>query len=258
MRVKGLQLAVDMTLDFDARVAATIELVRANADADLVVLPELWPNGGFTYELWESTAQPLAGPLVAQLRALAAELQIHLHAGSFIERRPDGGLSNTSVLLAPDGEVLAAYRKIHLFGFADGEPKFLTAGDDVVVVSTALGRIGLATCYDLRFPELFRALLEGGAELVLVPAAWPASRVAHWNVLAQARAIENQYVVVAVNAAGDQGGKTMGGRSIVLDARGGVLAEADADAAVVDAAIDLRDVRQWREAFPVIPDRRLR
>lgn len=258
MRVKGLQLDVDMTQPFDARVTTTMEHVRANADADLVVLPELWPNGGFTYELWESTAQPLDGPLVTEFRALAARLQIHLHLGSFIERRDDGGLSNTSVLIAPDGEVLATYRKIHLFGFADGEPKFLTAGEDVAVVSTALGRIGLATCYDLRFPELFRALLDEGAEVVLIPAAWPASRVAHWNVLAQARAIENQFVVVAVNATGEQGGKTMGGRSIIVDERGGVLAEADAGAAVVAASIDLTDVRQWREVFPVIPDRRLR
>jgi len=257
MRVKGLQLDVDMTQPFDARVQTTIDHVRANADADLVVLPELWPNGGFTYELWDSTAQPLDGPLVAEFRTLAAQLQIHLHLGSFIERRPDGGLSNTSVLLAPDGEVLASYRKIHLFGFADGEPKFLTAGQDVVVVPTALGQIGLATCYDLRFPELFRALLDDGAELVLVPAAWPAARVAHWNVLAQARAIENQCIVVAVNAAGEQGGKTMGGRSIIVDERGGVLAEADSGAAVVDASIDLADVRGWRESFPVIPDRRL-
>jgi predicted amidohydrolase len=222
------------------------------------VLPELWPNGGFTYELWESTAQPLDGPLLAQFSALAAELRIHLHLGSFIERRRDGGLSNTSVLLAPDGAVLTTYRKIHLFGFADGEPKFLTAGEDLAVVATELGRVGLATCYDLRFPELFRALLDHGAELVLVPAAWPASRVAHWNVLAQARAIENQCVVVAVNAVGEQGGKTMGGRSIIVDARGAVLDEAGSDAAIVDASFDLADVREWREVFPVIPDRRLR
>lgn len=256
--MKGLQLDVDMTQRFEERVASTIGQVRANADADLVVLPELWPNGGFTYELWESTAQPLHGPLLAQFSALAAELRIHLHLGSFIERRRDGGLSNTSVLLAPDGALLATYRKIHLFGFADGEPKFLTAGEDLAVVATGLGRIGLATCYDLRFPELFRALLDQGAELVLVPAAWPASRVAHWNVLAQARAIENQCVMVAVNAVGEQGGKIMGGRSIIVDARGAVLDEAGSGAAVVDASFDLADVREWREVFPVIPDRRLR
>jgi predicted amidohydrolase len=257
MRVRALQLDVDMDQEFDARVKDTLDLVRANADADLVVLPELWPNGGFTYQLWEQTAQAIDGPLVSECAALAAELGIHLHLGSLVERRPDGGLSNTSVLLGPDGATLATYRKIHLFGFAEGEPALMTAGDEVVTVDTAWGVLGLATCYDLRFPELFRRLLDAGCSLVLVPAAWPAPRVGHWTVLAQARAIENQMVVVAVNATGDQGGKTMGGHSIVVDARGAILAQAGTDPAVLDVDIDLAQVATWRAQFPVLADRRL-
>ena len=172
-------------------------------------------------------------------------------------RTTTGSLHNTSVLLAPDGSVASTYRKVHLFGFSEGEPTLLTAGQDVVVAETDLGRIGLATCYDLRFPEMFRLLLDAGAELVLIPAAWPSARVEHWSVLARARAIENQYVVAAVNTAGTQDGKEMGGRSIVVDARGNVVAEAGAEAEVLTADVDLADVRLWRERFPVLADRRL-
>ena len=103
------------------------------------------------------------------------------------------------------------------------------------MAETDLGRIGLATCYDLRFPEQFRLLMDAGAELVLIPAAWPAPRVEHWSVLARARAIENQYVVAAANTAGTQDGKVMGGRSVVVDARGNVVAEAGVDAEVLTA-----------------------
>jgi len=257
MRVCAVQLDVDMDQSFETRVKATAHLVRSHADADLVVLPELWPNGGFTYDLWQETAQPVDGPLVTEFAELAAQLRIHLHLGSIVERRPDGGLSNTSVLIGPDGTVLATYRKIHLFGFAEGEPELMTAGDEVVTVDTAWGRLALATCYDLRFPELFRRLADAGAWLVVVPAAWPAPRVGHWTVLAQARAIENQMVVVAVNTAGEQGGKTMGGHSLVVDARGTVLAQAGPAAAVLDVDVDPADVAAWRAQFPVLPDRRL-
>ena len=259
MRVCALQLDVDLAQSFDARVKAAADLVRSHGGADLVVLPELWPSGGFSYELWEETAQPLDGPLVTDFAELAAQLRIHLHMGSFVERRPDGGLSNTSVLIGPDGELLASYRKIHLFGFSEGEPRLMTAGDAIVVVDTAWGRIGLATCYDLRFPELFRRLTDEGAWLVLVPAAWPEPRIGHWTVLAQARAIEDQVVVVAVNTSGDheQGGLTMGGHSLVVDARGAVLAQAGLAAAVLEVDVDAADVTTWRAQFPVLPDRRL-
>jgi predicted amidohydrolase len=132
------------------------------------------------------------------------------------------------------------------------------AGDELVVVDTVVGRLGLATCYDLRFPEMFRRLGDAGADIVVVPAAWPAARVAHWRVLAQARAIENQFVVVAVNTVGVQHGLAMGGYSAVIDARGEVLAEGSADTEqVLVAEVDLDAVQQWREQFPVRADRRL-
>jgi len=262
VRCAIVQLDFDPAEDFDFRVARVVEIVQDQRGADLVVLPELWPNGGFTYERWESTAQPLDGPLTKTMSEAARSAGVLLHMGSFVERhdQPVAGrsLTNTSVLFAPDGEMLARYRKIHLFGFSEGEPALMGAGDELVVVDTVVGRLGLATCYDLRFPEMFRRLGDAGADIVVVPAAWPAPRVAHWRVLAQARAIENQFVVVAVNTVGVQHGLAMGGYSAVIDARGEVLAEGSADTEqVLVAEVDLDAVQQWREQFPVRADRRL-
>jgi predicted amidohydrolase len=256
VRIALIQLAPDYEQPLDVRREQAADLVRAQAGADLVVLPELWPQGGFLYPRWAEQAETVDGPSIGAVADAAKEIGAWVHAGSIIEDH-DGGLHNTSVLLAPDGSVTATYRKVHLFGFSEGEPALLTAGTDVVVADTDLGHIGLATCYDLRFPELFRLLLDAGAELVVMPAAWPAPRVEHWSVLARARAIENQYVVAAANTAGTQDGKEMGGRSVIVDARGNVVAEAGTDAEVLTADVDLADVRVWRERFPVLADRRL-
>jgi predicted amidohydrolase len=258
MRIAAVQFDFDENETFDARVDRMLSLVAsAVVDADLVVLPELWPNGGFTYQAWEPTAQRLDGPLVARLQDAARSASVLLHAGSFIERHDDGSLTNTSVLIDPDGTINAVYRKIHLFGFTDGEPKYLVGGDDLVVADTAVGRLGLATCYDLRFPEMFRQLTDERVDLFVVPAAWPLSRVGHWTVLAQARAIENQTPLVAVNTAGTHGGVPMGGRSIALDALGTVLAELGTDEEVLRADVDPTSTAEWRERFPALGDRRL-
>jgi predicted amidohydrolase len=257
VRISVIQLAPDYAEPLDVRRRQAADHVGAQAGADLVVLPELWPQGGFLYGRWADQAEPVDGPSVEAVAAAAKAIGAWVHAGSFVERDEQGALYNTSVLLAPDGSVAATYRKMHLFGFSEGEPALLTAGVEPTVVDTDLGRIGLATCYDLRFPELFRALVDKGVELVLLPAAWPAVRVEHWSVLARARAIENQYVVVAGNAAGVQGSTAMGGRSAVIDARGTVLAEAGDGPQVLSVDVDLGDVRVWRERFPVLADRRL-
>ena len=257
MRIDVLQLAPDYGTGIDERRVEVGQAVRARTGADLVVLPELWPQGGFTYDHWVDEAEPLDGPTLAVVADAARALGAHVHGGSFIERDAEGRLYNTSVLVGPDGGLLASYRKIHLFGFAEGEPTLLTAGADVVVAHTALGPIGLATCYDLRFPELFRALVDGGAELVVLPAAWPAARVGHWSLLARARAVEDQLVVVAANTSGSQAGKAMGGFSAVIDAQGAVLAEAGPDATTLSVDVDLADVRAWRTRFPVLRDRTL-
>jgi predicted amidohydrolase len=253
MRVHVIQLAYGDDEPLEQRTERVAGLVRAQQGAELVVLPELWPQGGFSYDGWEDQAESLDGPVVRAIRSAAQDLGATVHMGSLVERDEAGRLFNTSVLLGADGSTLATYRKVHLFGFGEGEPKLMTPGDGPVVHA----RFGLATCYDLRFPEMFRALLDAGAEVVLMPAAWPAKRVQHWRLLAQARAVENQFYVVACNTAGTHAGVPMGGHSMVVDPWGEVLTEGgdSEEVLVVDLDVDL--VRSTRSSFPVLADRRL-
>ncbi len=269
MRVHVVQLAYDDAEPVAERRERVTALVREQRGADLVVLPELWAPGGFSYRQWAERAEPVDGPTVRAVAAAAAEIGAVVHVGSVLEGAVDGadrgaqgrGLWNTSVVVGPDGGVLATYRKIHRFGFGNGEPRLLEAGQDVVTLPLpghgSEPVAGLATCYDLRFPEQFRALLDAGARLVLVPAAWPAARVEHWTLLARVRALENQVVLVACNTAGVHARTPMGGRSIVVGPRGEVLGEAGDGEEVLVVDVDLSDVAAAREDFPVLADRRL-
>jgi len=256
MRIAAIQLEVTDSEPPAERVLRTADLVRSQPGVDLVVLPELWVSGAFAYTRWSDTAEALDGPIVDAMAVAARDVGAHVHMGSFIER--DGAdLYNTSVLFGPDGGVQAAYRKIHLFGFGEGEPTLLAAGKEIVVADVHGTAVGLSTCYDLRFPEMYRALLDAGAEVVLCVAGWPAARVEHWSTLARARAIENQVVMVALNTAGTHAGKEMGGRSVIVNARGAVLAEAGTTEDVLTVDIDVPDLHAWRTRFPVLADRRL-
>lgn len=259
VRVAACQVQVDTDAPFVERVRHVTDVVRAQSDCDLVVLPELWPTGAFLFEKFADDAQPLDGPVVAALTDAARAADVWLHGGSFVERADDGRLFNTSVLIGPDGTLRATYRKLHLFGFAGGETSVLSAGEVAVTCATPFGVVGLSTCYDLRFPELYRRLVDDDATLLLVPAAWPEKRVAHWQLLVRARAVENQCAVVAANAVGAQGRAKLAGRSMVVDAWGDVLAESSPDAEeVLRVDLDPADVASVRERFPVLPDRRLR
>jgi len=221
------------------------------------VLPELWVQGGFAFADFEATAEPLDGTTVAALAEAACAADSWQHGGSQVERAADGRY-NTSILLRPDGTIAASYRKRHLFGFAGGETTVLRAGEDLVTAEIAGVTMGLATCYDLRFPEMFRSLLDLGAEVFLVPAAWPEPRIAHWTLLAQARAVENHAFLVACNTVGEQAGVTLGGRSIVVDPWGVVLAEAGQDEEVLVVDLDPALVAKTRSSFPVLADRKPR
>ena len=255
-RVALLQVASDASeapRDRIERVLGMLEPVLPQAD--IAVLPELWISGAFDLPLAREVAAPLDSPVIARIREMAASAGTWVHAGSYAERLPDGRTFNTAVLVGPDGEIVATYRKRHLFGFADGERTLITAGDALVVAETPLGHTGLATCYDLRFPEMFRDLLDVGAETFLLASGWPTTRISHWRVLAQARAIEDQAWVAACNAVGSHAGITLGGHSIVVDPQGTIIAEAGGEETVVYADIEPGRAREWRETFPVLGDR---
>ena len=271
MRIALIQLGYDDREPVSDRVTRAADLVRAQAGHDLVVLPELWAPGGFSYKEWDKRAEPVDGPIALAMSAAARDAGVTLHAGSIIER-PAGGergpegkdLWNTSLVFAADGSLAATYRKIHRFGFGQGEPLLMEAGDalslvDVPEPSSGAGpaRAALSTCYDLRFPELYRAQLDAGATLFVIPAAWPAARVRHWTLLAHARAIENQCVVVACNTAGTHAGVEMGGHSQVVLPTGDVAAMAGTDEQVLSVEVDMNVVTEYRTSFPVLRDRRL-
>jgi predicted amidohydrolase len=224
--------------------------------ADFAVLPELWMPGAFDLPLAREVAAPLDSPVLQRIRSMAAATGTWVHAGSYAERLPDGRTFNTAVLVGPAGEVVATYRKRHLFGFETGERTLMSAGDALVVAETPLGHTGLATCYDLRFPEMFRGLVDAGATTFLLASGWPVPRIEHWRVLARARAIENLAWVVACNGVGSHADITLGGHSIVVDPQGNVIAEAGDTEEVLFADVEPGRSQEWREAFPALGDRR--
>lgn len=271
-RVRALQVAYDDAESVGDRVRRVAARVREIRDADLIVLPELWAPGYFYFSEWRDRAETLDGHTVAALSQAAADVGAVVHMGSVLERADpdaagpgssDRGLWNTSVVLGRDGSRLASYRKIHPFGFGEGEPTLIDAGAQITTVAVgpeAAPRsvvAGLATCYDLRFPELFRQLVAGGSTLFTVPAAWPSARREHWQILGRARAIENQAFVVQCNTGGAHAGVDLGGHSQIISPRGEVLAQAGEGEEVLAVDIDLDELDDYRRSFPVLNDRRL-
>ncbi|AXE87276.1 carbon-nitrogen family hydrolase [Streptomyces sp. Go-475] len=255
MRASVIQIAVDEGESVESRRRRVASMVREQAGADLVVLPELWTTGAFAYEEFGREAEPLEGPTYEAMAKAASDAGVWLHAGSVPERDPDGPLYNTSLVFSPSGDLAAAYRKIHRFGFDKGEAVLMGAGSELVTVRLPETTLGLGTCYDLRFPELFRGLVDAGAETLVVPAGWPERRRSHWTLLAQARAVENQSFLLACATAGTHAGVPQSGRSIVVDPWGEVLAEAGAGEEVLTVEFDPGKVATTREQFPALKDR---
>ncbi len=264
MRAAAIQL--QSTPDRDRNLAAADRLTRAaaGAGAQLVVLPEKWPVLG-SPEQTAAGAEPYDGPVLAWARATARELGIDLVAGSFAERvEGEERGRNTSVHVGPDGEVRATYRKIHMFDVEVGgrtyrESEHEAPGEEIVVSETADGTgLGLTVCYDLRFPELYRILAVRGARILAVPAAFTLTTTReHWEVLLRARAIEDQCFVIAPNQIGEHApGYRSGGRSMIVDPWGIVLAQAPDAETFITADLDLDRQAEIRRSLPSLANRR--
>ena len=261
MRVAAVQL--NSTAEKARNLATAERLVRAAAadGAELVALPEKW-NLLADGEQLLAGAEPLDGPSLGAARDWARALGIHLLAGSICERG-EGKASNTSVLIGPDGEDLAVYRKIHMFdvdagGVSYRESAHESPGSEVVAAPLGELVLGLTVCYDLRFPELFRILALRGARLVGVPSAFTlATGRDHWEVLLRARAIENQVFVLAPNQIGRAAPHFESfGRSAIVDPWGVVLATAPDEECFVAAELDLAAQERIREQLPSLANRR--
>ncbi|MGN6815919.1 MAG: carbon-nitrogen hydrolase family protein [Solirubrobacterales bacterium] len=262
MRVAAVQL--NSSGDKARNLDAAERLVRAAAadGAELVALPEKWNLLAEGAEL-VAGAEPLDGPSLSGARGWARDLGIHLLAGSISERGSEGEKAlNTSVLIGPDGEDLAVYRKIHMFDVDAGGVRYREsaheqAGSEVVAAPVGDLVAGLTVCYDLRFPELFRILALRGAQLIVVPSAFTlATGRDHWEVLLRARAIENQLFVLAPNQVGEAPPHYSSfGRSMIVDPWGVVLATAPDEECFVAAELDLAVLYRVRESLPSLANR---
>ncbi len=222
------------------------------AGADILLFPELWLHG-YDLEHAEEWAAPLGQGGFSHMSALARDHGLYL-AGTALERHSEG-ISNTAALFSPDGDLLGAYRKIHLFPLMR-EPRYLVGGDHATLCDTPWGPVGLSICYDLRFPELYRAMAVAGAVLFLIPAQWPVPRLEAWLLLARARAVENELFVAACNRVGVEGIATFPGRSAVIDPWGKALVEGDDQERLLVARADLKEIRKARRYLTVFEDRR--
>ncbi len=223
----------------------------AQSGSQLILFPELWTTG---YDLAEGPRHARANlELLAEIKVLAAESRVSI-GGSYLLAGP-GGVYNTYVLISPNGEEIR-YSKIHLFRLMD-EHIHLQAGEASQLAAFPWGQAGLAICYDLRFPELFRKYALAGALATFMVAEWPARRIFHWQTLLRGRAIENQMFFGAVNAVGRTGDETFGGRSALIDPWGETICEAGAEEeALIAGAIDPAAVERIRQTIPVFSDRR--
>lgn len=253
MKIASIQMSV-----IEGDKAATIEKasrkIAAAADADLIILPEMWNLGFLSFDRYAAEAENKDGPTLTMLRTMAEKTATWIHSGSFVEK--DGkDLFNSSYLISPAGEIVGAYRKIHLFGFNSQETQILTPGDTVAVVDTPLGKIGMATCFDLRFPELFRKMVDAGAEIFLVCSAWPYPRLEAWQMLNRVRALENQCILISSNAVGMNRGVQFVGHSMVVDPWGVVVAGGGDEETVVRTELDVEVVGAARKTFPGLAGR---
>lgn len=257
MEIASIQLEIRDTYSKEMMIEYALDMIDKCKGADLIVLPELWNVGFFNYDNYHNFSEAIDGVTATAIAAKAKELKAYIFSGSFVEKQGTK-YYNTSILFDRNGCNIGEYRKIHLFTYKSREPELLTSGEEVVVVETEFGKIGLATCYDLRFPELFRKMtLDFGAEYFLVTSGWPFPRIEAWNALNQVRALENTCYLISCNAAGINKGVRFGGHSQIVDPWGYVVAGSGYEEAIVKTEICQTELRRVRKEFPVLKDIRL-
>ena len=248
MHVACIQMAV-VEGDKARTIEKAVNYIRTAKRADLVILPELWNIGFMSFDRYQEEAEDQNGETLSALREASREVGAYVHSGSFVERVGDS-FFNSSYLISPTGELLANYRKIHLFSYNSRENQILAPGEEVVVVDTPLGRLGMATCYDLRFPELFRRMLQKGVQVILVCSAWPYPRLEPWIMLNRVRALENQSFLISANSCELNQGTMFVGHSMIVDPWGVILASAGDDEVILSGELNLSRIEDAVRRFP--------
>lgn len=264
MRVAAVQMVSTPSVAGNIATAQRLVAEAAAGGATLVLLPEYWPLLGMQDTDKLAHAEPAGDGVVQRcMRELAQQHGIWLIGGTLPLQSPEPGkVLNTTLVYDPQGTCVARYDKIHLFGFCQGdeaydESRTITRGERVVTVAAPCGRVGLSVCYDLRFPELYRAM--GDCVLLVVPAAftWTTGQ-AHWEILLRARAIENQcYVLAAAQGGLHRNGRRTWGHSMLVDPWGTVLAVLPEGEGVVSGVLDDAVLRRVRDNLPALQHRRL-
>jgi len=238
------------------RIAHAEQLIDSAADSDLILLPEIWNIGWWSFDIYSESSETLHGETISRIAEKAKAVNAYILAGSIVERRGDS-LYNTAVLLDPKGQIVTAYRKMHLYGWMGArEAELMKRGEEIVTVKTELGVLGLAICYDLRFPELFRKMaVNHGVEIFLFVTAWPIVRLDNFRELCHARANENLCFFISCDSAGINRGKQYLGHSAIIDPWGVSIASAGIYESVITAKIDTDEIYRIREFFPALNDR---
>lgn len=263
MRAAAIQMSSTPEKTENFMTAERLIREAASAGAELVALPELWSCHGLE-KVYRENAEPVPGPTTEFLGGLARELGVWVLGGSILEGEPGAErLFNTSTFFDPSGELVAVYRKIHLFDVKAPdreylESKIVAPGREIVTANAGATTLGLTVCYDLRFPELYRLLVLRGAEILTVPAAFTLQTGKdHWELLLRARAVENQAYVVAPAQWGQKAdGRWTYGRSMIVDPWGTVLATCPDRDGFALATLDLDYLDRFRADFPALANRR--
>lgn len=260
IRFTSVQLAGEEGVTHDQRMQkaeACLEKIYAGEERPVQILfPEIWATGFFNFDNYYTESEEALGATYEMMSAWARKIGCYIHTGSFVERDGDH-YYNTALLIDPNGKCVGKYRKTHLFSFKSREPELLTGGFNTCIVDTEYGRVGLATCYDLRFPEQFRIMMNLGVEYFLICSAWGAARTGHWRLFNQARAVENQCFLVSCDGVGTHGGVTLAGHSMIIDPWGEIIAEAGETEQILSAEVDPGLIIDNRNNFSALKDKRL-
>lgn len=253
MKIASIQLAMS-DRPKEKNIEYALKLLDQAPQSDLILLPEIWPCGFLSFDRYRFESEPVDGPTVTLFSEKALERKCHILMGSFVESEGEN-LYNTCILLDPEGNAVARYRKIHLFSYQSQENKILTPGKEIIVTDTPWGASGFSTCYDLRFPEFYRQMVDKGAKFFLIPSAWPQLRLEAWRLFNRARAHENLAYLISCNCAGMNQGKKYAGHSMIVDPLGRIIVEGGDGEEIVCAEIDSDQVNSVRKEYGFLNDR---